>query len=125
MRSTIEAALILTLSVVVTLLIMAVIFPRHALGGGTPALQSPSIQPAIYVYGTHERPGTVQSPSIPGAQDHATEIVCPYLAALAAASKCPAAPEKGVTTSCPFLMKKHQQETEKHTPPVKILGQHT
>ncbi len=126
MRSTIEATLILTLSVVLTLLIMAVIFPQHALGGSAPALQPPSIQPAVYVYQTHDLSGTAESPSNPGAIDPATESECPYLAARGAASKCPAVPEKGATTACPFLMKKHQQELETQTPPpVKNLGQHT
>jgi len=125
MRPTIEATLVLTLSVVLTLLIMAVIFPQHALGGGAPALQPTSIQPAVLVYQTRERPGTAESRSIPGAEDQATGFACPYLEARAAASKCPAAPKKGATTACPFLLKKHQQELETHTPPVENLGQHT
>ena len=125
MRTIFEAALILTLSVVLTLLIMAAIFPRHALGGGAPALDSPTIQPAVFVYGTHERPGTAASPLIPGAADQASVPACPYLAALAAASKCPAAPEMSTTPACPFLLERQLEKPETPALPVENLGQHT
>jgi len=125
MRSTIEATLILTLSAALTLLIMAVIFPRHALGGGAPALDAPSIQPAVFVHGTHERPGTATSPLKPRVADQAAVTACPYLAALAAASKCPASPEMSTTTACPFLLERQHRELETPAPPVENPGQHT
>jgi len=125
MRSTIEATLILALSVVLTLLIMAVIFPRHALGGDAPALQSPTIQPAVFVHGTHVRPGTADPLLKTGAADQAIEVGCPYLAAVAAASKCPASPEMSTITACPYLLKRHLGRSEAPAPPVENLGQHT
>jgi hypothetical protein len=125
MRSTLEATLILTLSVVLTLLIMAVIFPRHAFGGGAPALQSPSIQPAVFVHGIHDRPGTAESPLKPGAAGQTIETACPYLAALAAASQCPASPEMSTTSACPYLLERQHRQLEPPAPPVKNLGQHT
>jgi len=125
MRSTLEATLILTLSVVLPLLIMAIIFPSHALGGGAPALHSPSIQPAVFVHGIHDRPGTAESPSNPGAAGQAAVTACPYLAALAAASHCPASPEMSTTTACPYLLKRQHRQLEPPAPPVKNLGQHT
>jgi len=125
MRSTLEATLILTLSVVLTLLIMAIIFPSHALGGGAPALHSPSIQPAVFVHGIHDRPGTMESPLKPGAAGQTIETTCPYLAALAAATQCPASPEMSTTTACPYLLKRQHRQLEPPAPPVKNLGQHT
>ncbi len=125
MRSTIEATLILTLSVVLTLLIMAVIFPRHALGGGASDHQKSSIEPAIFVYGTHAVPGTNQSPTAPGAEDRTTESECPFLADRAKTQKCPVNPKPGAATACPFLLEKGQKKLEAETPPVRNLGQHT
>ena len=125
MRSTTEATLILTLSVVLTLLIMGVIFPRHALGGGAPAIQSSAIVPAVFVYGTHNVPDADHPPTKPGTSDRATKSECPYLAARARALKCPSATDHGAMTACPFLLEKHQKELETKTPPVKGLGQHT
>ena len=126
MRSTIEATLILTLSVFLTLFLTWLIFPSHALGGGAPAFQTSPIEPAVFVYGTHDVPGAKQPPSAPGASDRTTADECPYLASRATTETCPAMPEQGATTACPFLLKKQQPELEaQNLPPVENLGQHT
>jgi hypothetical protein len=125
MRAFIEASLVLMISIVLTLLIMAVIFPRHALGGGKPAVDFPRIWPAVFIYGIHDRPGTGGGPLAPRFADRTESTGCPYLAALAAASMCPAAPQRDAGMTCPYLMKLRQQALEAKSPPVAPRGQHT
>ena len=93
MRAVIEATLVLTLSLVVTLLILAAIFARHPLGAIDTVLDDPDISPAVFVRGEHDRPEKSgdQRRTETGAAEKAEE--CPYLAALPAATACPAAPE--------------------------------
>jgi len=125
MRQFIEASLVLTLSIVITLIIMAVIFPRHALGGGQPVLNSPGIWPAVFIYGIHDRPGT--DGSIPFLQfaDRIPRSRCPYLEALAAGSRCPATPEPQTRFRCPYLEGLHRQLVEAERVPDAPRGQHT
>lgn len=125
MRPAIEAALVSSLSIALTVLIMAVVFPIHALGGGASSLEAPSVQPAVFVHGTHERPGAGMSPTDSGATGEAAGSACPYLAAVAAASKCPMAPKSSAAAACPFLSKLREKGRAPSAPPVRILGQHT
>jgi hypothetical protein len=125
MRRFIEASLVLTLSLVITLIVMAVTFPRHALGGGQPALESPRIWPAVFVHGIHDRPGTDGSTPFLQFADRVPSSRCPYLEALAAASKCPAAPEQRTRFACPYLEQLHRQLMEAKRQPAALLGQHT
>ena len=90
MRSALEATLIMSLSIFLTLLVMAVVFPVHALGAGEQGLDAPAIQPAVFVHGEHDRPGPAGSTSAQQLDGRNQKAVCPYLAALAAASGCPA-----------------------------------
>ncbi len=117
MRSAIEATLILGLSIVLTVLIVAVIFPRHALGSADQILRPPTIQAAVFVHGLHDRPGSVDLRSAPQSFDRAQVAGCPYLASLAAASRCPAMSGREVVSACPFLRRQQQEDrgTSKQT----------
>ncbi len=117
MRSAIEATLILGLSIVLTVLIMAVIFPRHALGSADQVLTPPTIQAAVFVHGLHDRPGSVDLRSAPQSLDRAQVAGCPYLASLAAASRCPAMNGGEVVSTCPFLRRQQREDrgTSKQT----------
>ena len=124
MRPFIEAALVLIVAIALTLAIMAVIFPRHALGGLHQAVEPPTIRPAVFIDGTHDRPGTdgvARDPEFAG-QGESGE--CPYLAALAVASKCPAAPERGTGRTCPYLKQLQRQLRETEENPIAVHGQH-
>ena len=125
MRRFIEASLVLTLSIVITLIVMAVTFPRHALGGGRPALESPRIWPAVFVHGIQDRPGSDGGTPFLQFADRAPSSRCPYLEALAAASKCPATPEKHTRFACPYLEQLHRQLIESKPAPKAPLGQNT
>lgn len=117
MRSALEATLILSLSIFVTLLVMAVVFPIHALGGGEQGLDAPAIQPAVFVHGVHDRPGSAGSTSAPQLDGRNQKTVCPYLAALAAASGCPALEGTDAGSACPYLERRHRESPGTIEPP--------
>jgi hypothetical protein len=123
MRKLIEASLVLSLSVVLTLLIMAFIFPRHVLGGGDQMLEPTAIRPAVFVEGTHHRPGWPGSPSAPKIADQNEGLGCPYLAALEAASRCPVITRSGAKSPCPYLLQLHWELLEREYPPTAPHGQ--
>ena len=112
MRKYFEAAFVLTLSIALTVGIMFILIPKHARGGGRDAGDSPGLQPAVFVHGTHDRPGTSALPKVPEPTNQAQRGGCPYLNALAASSGCPAAPKSNTTISCPYLMQIHSQLIE-------------
>lgn len=58
MSKYIEASLVLTFSIAITLLIMVVVFPVHALGGANSAAMIGGVQPAVYVEGARSCPAT-------------------------------------------------------------------
>jgi len=111
MRTFIEASVVLIVAIALTLAIMAVIFPRHALGGLDRAVESPTLWPAVFVEGTHDRLGSGH-PADPKSADTGATAVCPYLAALASASKKPAGPERGNELTCPYLQQLQRQLRE-------------
>lgn len=110
MRSAIEATLVLSLSIVLTVLIVAFIFPRHALGSADPVLTPPTIQAAVFVHGTHDRPGSLDLRSAPQNFDPAQVAGCPYLAALAAASRCPVMSGDEAVSACPYLGRQKRED---------------
>mgnify|MGYP001827283603 CR=1 FL=1 len=124
MRKLIEASLVLALATVITFAIMAVIFPRHVRGGGQPAFENTKIWPAVFVQGTHQRPGIGGGPMDPRFAKQPDSTGCPYLAAPAAKSKCPATPRGKAGIACPYLLKLHRQLIEPESAPATPLGQH-
>jgi len=110
MRQALEATLILTISAVLTLLIMIAAFPRHVLGGAASTAPSPDIEPAVFVFGVHDEPGNAVSPTVPGTVQRSQDAGCPYLAALAAASGCPAFSDEDVRSACPYLDRPQQRD---------------
>jgi hypothetical protein len=124
MAKLIEASLTLTLSIVITLIIMAVIFPHHLRGGAMPEAELTDVVPAVFVYGTHERPGTVAQPDTPDLSNLARSSGCPYLAALAAASSCPAFPNRAAEPVCPFVRERLRQLRDAETAPSPEFGKH-
>ena len=112
MRKFFEAAFVLIMSIALTVGIMFILIPKHARGGGHDVDDSPELQPAVFVHGTHDRPGTSASPAVPERSNQAQRGGCPYLEALAAASGCPATPESNTAISCPYLMQIHSQLVE-------------
>jgi hypothetical protein len=124
MRKFIEASLVLVFAMMLTLVIMAVIFPRHVLGGGRPTHQNSKTLPAVFVYGTHEQPGSNGSSMDTRIADQRDSTGCPYLAALAAASKCPATPRRNAGSVCPYMLKMHRQFIEPKNSPAAPPGKH-
>jgi hypothetical protein len=124
MRKIIEASLVLSFAILLTVVIMAMIIPKHARGGNQPAPESASIWPAVFVSGTHQRPGSAGCPADPKSADTSATAVCPYLAALAAPSKCPAAPERNSGLTCPYLQELQPRFHEAKTKSTAVSGQH-
>jgi len=123
MRQIIEPSLVLVFALLLTVAIMAVIFPRHVLGGLDRAVEPPTILPAVFIDGTHDRPG---SGGVAADRRFAGQVgsgACPYLAALAAASKCTATPQRDAKFSCPYLEQVHRQLVEADQASDAPLGQ--
>jgi hypothetical protein len=59
MRDFIKATFVLAASLAVTLLILGAIFARHPLGASALTLEYPVVEPAVFVDGTHSRPGRI------------------------------------------------------------------
>lgn len=123
MRKIIEASLVIILATLITVAIMAVIFPSHVRGGNQPASENAKILPAVFLSGTHERPGSADSSAEPKIAGTGANSACPYLAALAAASACPAAPERGTGLACPYLKKLQRQPPEAENTSTAAHGQ--
>jgi hypothetical protein len=109
MREFFEAAIVLTLSIAITAGIMAILMPKHARGGGHDADDSPQLQPAVFVHGSHDSPGASASPMTPNRADQAPREGCPFLEVLTATPGCPATVGSSTTISCPYLMQIHSQ----------------
>jgi hypothetical protein len=124
MRQIIEASLVLVFAILLTVVIMAVIFPRHALGGLNAAAESPRNQPAVFIHSTSERPGTGDCGTDQSFADRGQKIECPYLAALTAASKCPAAPERSDGLTCPYREQLERQLRDVERTRAAARGQH-
>lgn len=124
MRPFVEASLVLIVATALTLAIMAVIFPRHALGGLHQTVEPPTIWPAVFIDGTHHRPGTDGNATDRRLAAQGDSGECPYLAALAAASQCPAAAEDGTQLRCPYLKQLQRQLREAEKTPIAAQGQH-
>jgi hypothetical protein len=125
MRAYIEAILVLAISLTITLLILAAIFARHPLGANDFAFAYPEISPAVFVEGSHVRPGSSAEPELPTAADGVPTDHCPYLAGLAAATPCPGIPEDLDANACPYLREVHRQFVEALPRTEPVLGQDT
>jgi hypothetical protein len=124
MRKILEASLILSLSIVFTTLIMVVAFPEHARGGAEPTPEGPAIAPAVFIDGTHHRPGMHGATKAPTLAGQAESTGCPYLAALAAASRCPATRRSNATSICPYLELHRQDVEDLKSSQVHLRGKH-
>jgi hypothetical protein len=123
MRGLLEASLVSTISVVVTVAIMMAIFPRHARVGGA-AVEGSRITPAVLIDGPPDLPnsgGTVWAPSL---SDRSGSAACPYLEALAAAGGCPATPRRNRASVCPYLLEQQGGLDQAEIQPENALGQH-
>jgi hypothetical protein len=106
MSKFIEASLVLIFSIAFTTLIMVVVLPVHALGGGGSAAKSEGFQSAVYVEGIRSCPASgATEGSCPFLARQLAGAACPYIAATAAASGCPAFSPRDSTTTCPYTGK--------------------
>jgi hypothetical protein len=103
LRKTVEASLILSLSVAATTLIVSLIVPAHPFGGRPEEGRASSVRPAVLVAGM----GSSFVPATEGAvcpflarRAALASSACPYLRAVAASS-CPYAAEGGSSGACP------------------------
>jgi hypothetical protein len=111
MRSFFEASLVMAISVVATVMIMVVIFPRHERGGKV-ALEASKIAPTVLIYGIHDRPRTGGSLLVPSPSDESGMVACPYLALPSAAATCFVTPRRNEEAVCPFLLEQHPRHDE-------------
>ena len=110
MRKTIEASLVLSLSVVIALLVVVIVIPRHPVLGQRPAVDGSMIRPAVFVEGIHHRPGEAATgQSCPFIFPRTDASECPYLGAIAAGSRCPALSGRLNDSRCPYLSSQPQR----------------
>jgi hypothetical protein len=123
MRAFIEAILVLAMSLTVTLLILAAIFARHPLGASDFAVVYPEVSPAVFIEGSHVRPGSSTDPEQPNAIDGVPTDHCPYLAGLDATTECPGMLEDLDANICPYLREFHRQIFEAPAQTEPVFGQ--
>ena len=110
MRKTIEASLVLSMSIVITLLVVVMVVPRHPVFVQRPAVDGSMIRPAVFVEGIHHRPGEVgNAPSCPFLSPRTDGGECPYLAGIAATSRCPVLSGRLNGSMCPYLSSQPQR----------------
>ena len=110
MRKTIEASLVLSLSLVITLLIIAMVVPRHPVFGQGPAVGGSLIRTVVFVEGIHHRPGESGAhPSCPFISPGTDGSGCPYLGSMAAGSRCPVLSGRLNGSRCPYLLSQPQR----------------
>jgi hypothetical protein len=104
MRKTVEASLIVVLTIVITALIMIVVFPIHTFAGASSATAKQDVRPAVYVVASGkcpvDRPNAEKCPALVRPQ---SDTACPYLSALTAGSNCPALMAPPTAAACPAL----------------------
>lgn len=123
MRDFIKATFVLAASLAVTLLILGAIFARHPLGASALTLEYPVVEPAVFVDGTHSRPGRIGDAQMRSGTDDGSEVEqCPYLEAVAAATACPVAPETTTARACPYLPERHRNFADAHSDPVEVAS---
>ena len=125
MRAFSEAIVVLSVSLAITLLVLGAIFVKHPLGAETFAPIAPVVSPAVFIEGSHDRPGSAAKPMHPTSTDGIDLKSCPFLAGLAAATGCPATPENLVANRCPYLREIYRQYVEAPAQPDPALGQDT
>jgi hypothetical protein len=123
MRTFIEATLVLTISVGVTLFVLVAVFPGHPLGANDIAFDAPVVSPAVFVEDMHDRPGSFGERMGTRSRDGSGSEQCPYLAALAAADSCPALPQISTVQACPYLREIHRRNAGEYGTPVRVSGQ--
>ena len=123
MKKFLQPSLVLSVSLVTTLVVLALVFPVHP-RLGTAAERTPTtVVPALFIPGLHASPGG-SGPAVSG--ESAAPLPrtgCPYLDSKAAAAGCPEFPGVSGETACPYL-----GETQRGTgveKPRTLRGQHT
>jgi hypothetical protein len=104
LRKTVEASLILLLSVAATVLVVALIAPTHPLGDRAGSAPSSAVRPAVLVDGAGPRavagPAAQTCPFL-ALRAARPDSPCPYLRAVAAASSCPFGAGVDAPRACP------------------------
>jgi hypothetical protein len=123
MMKFLQASLVLSVSLVTTLVVLALILPVHP-RLGTAAESSPAaVVPALFIPGLHASPGG------PGTVDSGESTApvprtgCPYLDSKASAGGCPEFPGSSGEKACPYLGE--MQRGAGAEKPRKLRGQHT
>lgn len=135
MMKILQASLVLSVSLVTTLVVLALILPVHP-RLGTAAESSPAaVVPALFIPGLHATPGgpgpagSVESTAplprtgCPYLDSKASAGGCPYLDSKAAAGGCPESPGVSREKACPYLDEMQRGAGAEKSRPLR--GQHT
>ena len=116
----VQSSLILATSIAITALVMAIVFPVHALGGAAQRSAFDDVRPAVFVEGAFEGSGTPGSqPTCPFVAQRGSADACPYLSRLDARAgrswvrtphipvvsggPCPYLSAMAASCGCPYL----------------------
>jgi hypothetical protein len=135
MKKFLHASLVFSVSLVSTLVVLALVLPVHPRLGTAAENPSTAVVPALFIPGLHASPGgsgpagsgesTAPLPraGCPYLDSKASAGGCPYLDSRASAGSCPEFPGVSGEKACPYLGE--MQRGAGAEKPRKLRGQHT
>jgi hypothetical protein len=110
MKKLLQPSLVLSVSLVTTLVVLALVLPVHPRLGTAAENPSTAVVPALFIPGLHASPG---GPGPAGSGESAAPLPragCPYLDSKASAGGCPYLDSKASAGGCPYLDSKAAAE---------------
>ena len=135
MKKFLQPSLMLSVSLVTTLVVLALVFPVHPRLGTAAENPSSAVVPALFIPGLHASPGSsgpvdsgestapVPRTGCPYLDSKASAGGCPYLDSKASAGGCPESPGVSGEKACPYLGE--MQRGAGAEKPRTLRGQHT
>ena len=123
MKKFLQASLVLSVSLVTTLVVLALVLPVHPRLGTAAENPPTAVVPALFIPGLHA------SPDGPGPIDSGESAAplprtgCPYLDSRASARGCPELPGASAEKACPYLDEMRRGAGAEK--PRTLRGQHT
>lgn len=123
MKKFLQSSLVLSVSLVTTLVVLALVLPMHPRLGTAAESPSSAVVPALFIPGLHASPGVLGPADSGESAAPLPRTGCPYLDSKAAAGGCPEFPGVSGEKACPYLGDmRREAEVEK---PRTLRGQHT
>lgn len=123
MKKFLQPSLVLSVSLVTTVVVLALVLPVHPRLGTAAENPSTAVVPALFIPGLHASPGGSGTVDSGESAAPIPRTGCPYLDSKASAGGCPEFPGSSGEKACPYLGEMQRGTgVEKPRP---LRGQHT